>query len=105
MEENKDTRFSIRLSKRQSMLLSNMSRQQKLSKAKLVRRALFNGGLLDEPDYTTEDRKKDAKTIEETIAFIEKNIRKNFLNLPFMERESILSKLAQIKSDLVNDRN
>jgi hypothetical protein len=92
--------MNIRLTKREAMLLEQMSRTQKMSKSKLFRKFMIEPILNDEPDYTPDEIEADKKKIEEQLTLINKKILKEIVNLPLAVREGVISKLNQLAEAL-----
>ena len=97
-KEKNDKSLNVRLTKRQYLLLDQMSRQQNTSKSSIFRKFMIDNITDDEPDYSIEEINSDKERITELMNFIQANILKNIVNLPLRSRESILSKLTELQS-------
>ena len=97
-KEKNDKSLNVRLTKRQYLLLDQMSRQQNTSKSSIFRKFMIDNITDDEPDYSIEQIEDDKAKITELMNFIQANILKQIVNLPLRSRESILSKLTELQS-------
>lgn len=97
-KEKNDKSLNVRLTKRQYLLLEQMSRQQNTSKSSIFRKFMIDNITDDEPDYSIEQIEDDKAKITELMNFIQANILKQIVNLPLRSRESILSKLTELQS-------
>lgn len=101
-KEKNEKSLNVRLSKRQYLLIDQLSRKSNMTKSAMLRRFMIDNITDDEPDYTPDEQLDDKLKIEELMNFIQANILREIVNLPLRQRESILSKLTELQSILSN---
>lgn len=98
--ERQNKNINVRLTLREHQLIEKMSRQAKTTKSNYLRKFMIDKISDDEPDYTPDEQEDDKVKITEMLNYINANILSHVKNLSLRQRESVLSKLAELNSIL-----